>query len=109
MPSIAAAVLAGGARRGNRPSSALAVDTALAATVAPSSHDPTLMGEVILNIRSMFRKRQGRPRSLIRMIGLNPRPASATAHARRASFLLPATSAAKPRPADAPASPPVKK
>src|ERR671923_1374255 len=34
-----------------------------------STHEPTLIGEVTLKTRSMFRKRSGRPRSEIRRIG----------------------------------------
>ena len=34
-----------------------------------STHDPTLIGEVTLKTRSMFRKRSGRPRSEIRRTG----------------------------------------
>ena len=65
------------------------------------------MGEVSLNIRSMLRKRSGRPRSATSSTGLAVTPAKATSHARRASGRLPAAPAADPSAAEAPASPPV--
>jgi len=49
------------------------IDTGFVVVVAPLAdriQEPTLIGEVTLNIRSMFRKRIGRPRSEIRSAGL---------------------------------------
>ena len=69
-------------------------------------HEPTLMGEVTLNIRSMFRNRDDTPRSLISSAGLTTLPPSATSQARCASASSPRTSDSSARPADAPASPP---
>src|SRR6266571_5340075 len=45
--------------------SAVSAATPAAGTYAPSSHDPTLIGDVILNTRIMCRNRPGRPRSWI--------------------------------------------
>jgi hypothetical protein len=61
----------------------------VAAPLAASTHDPTLIGEVTLNILSMFRKRLDRPRSEISSGGLREIPASAAVHERRASTSLP--------------------
>ena len=80
------------ARRGNKPKSEDAAETPIAAPLALRIHEPTLIGEVTLNIRSMFRNRDGTPRSEISSSGLVPTPASAAAHARRASSSLPRTS-----------------
>ncbi len=80
---------------------------ALAAAPNPArTHDPTLIGEVTLNIRSMCRNRSGRPRSEISSTGLANAPAAATADARRASTGLPLASASRDSAADVPARPP---
>src|SRR5436189_288721 len=47
-------------------------------------HEPTLIGEVTLNIRSMLRNRSGLPRSEISSRGLATPPIIAAAQARRA-------------------------
>src|SRR5947209_18119101 len=109
MPSSAAAPLATAPARGNRPVHAEPAATVVAAPENARFHAPTLIGEVTLNTRSMYRKRLGIPRSLISSTGLLSAPASEIAHARRASSPSSARSARKARPADAPASPPVKK
>ena len=67
------------------------------------------MGEVTLTMRSMLRKRSGRPRSEISSAGLALTQASATAQARRASLRFPAASATTASGADAPPSPPAKR
>src|SRR4051812_22612574 len=70
---------------------------------------PTLIGDVTLNILSMFKKRSGRPRSEMRRIG---DAASATAPTYSALFArrsLPVTRAMPWRTEDAPAIPPVQK
>jgi hypothetical protein len=72
-------------------------------------HEPTLIGDVTLNSRSMFRKREGTPRSEIRSGGLAVMLTSDTPQARRARTSLPLSSARYASPADAPAIPPKKK
>ena len=79
------------------------------APLAASTHEPTLMGEVSLTMRSMFMKRAGRPRSEMSSAGLASTAAPAVAHARRASSSQPRSSASWASPAEAPARPPVKK
>ena len=81
----------------------------VAPPLAVRIHDPMLIGEVTLNIRSMLRKRSGRPRSDTSSAGLAVTLAKATSHARRASGRLPVASAADASTAEAPARPPVKK
>lgn len=85
---------------------------ALTVAVAPNPvkiHEPTLIGEVTLKTRSMYRNRIGFPRSLISSGGLTAAPASATSAARWASTWLPLPWAKKASGAAAPATPPVKK
>jgi hypothetical protein len=62
-PVTAAPAVAAAPIRGTRPVTALAAATEAAPPNADSSHEPTLIGEVTLATRSMFRKRSGRPRS----------------------------------------------
>src|SRR3954454_12684211 len=76
--------------------------TVVASPLALRIHEPTLIGEVTLNSRSMLRNRDDLPRSEISSAGLTPTPASAHAHARRASSSLPRRPAASASPADAP-------
>ena len=83
--------------------------SAIAVPLAPRIHEPTLIGEVSLNMRSMWRKRSGRPRSEISSGGLAATPASATSHARRASASSPRSSLSSAKGAAAPARPPTKK
>src|SRR3954454_22607915 len=109
MPSSPATTFAGLEARGNRPRSSFAAARAVAGLDKLRFHEPRLMGEVTLNSRSMLKKREGRPRSEISSAGLTPRPANASVQADFASFSLPVSSAPRPSPAEAPASPPVKK
>src|SRR3954466_5344333 len=110
MPSAAAAT------RATRPAGTgtygLHASAAAIAVVSPLAlriHEPTLIGEVTLNSRSMLRNRDDLPRSEISRSGLVPTPASAHAQARRASSSLPRRPATSASPADAPPRPPVKK
>ena len=50
--------------------SSLPTAIAVAEPLEARIHEPTLIGEVTLNIRSMLRKRVGRPRSEMRSAGL---------------------------------------
>jgi hypothetical protein len=81
----------------------------MAAPEAVRIQVPTLSGEVTLKTRSMFRKRAGRPRSLIRSGGPAATPPNATNVAVRASARFPARRAPRARVADAPARPPAKR
>src|SRR3954449_4917427 len=108
-PSKPAAIFAARPRRGKRPVWSLSTARLVVPPLAGSSHEPTLIGEVTLNIRSMLMKRSGRPRSDMRRAGLAPTPASAFSHARRASSGLPRASASRAKVADTPPRPPVKK
>src|SRR5439155_2885916 len=108
-PTSAAAGLATRAVRGKRPVNSFAKAMPMAVPSALRIHEPTLIGEVTLNIRSMLKKRLGLPRSEINSSGLDVTPKSANAQARRASAWLPRSSDRYARPAEAPASPPVKK
>src|SRR5919199_6941731 len=110
MPSAAAAT------RATRPAGAgtYGVHASAAAIVVASPaalriHEPTLIGDVTLNSRSMLRNRDDLPRSEISSGGLAATPASAQAHARRASSSLPRRPASSASPADVPPTPPVKK
>ena len=80
--------------------------TLVVAPLAASTQEPTLIGEVILNMRSMFKKRSGRPRSEISSAGLTATAPKEVNHARRASsgWRRPLSAASVP---DAPARPPV--
>src|SRR5436309_2317895 len=80
---------ASAAARGNSPVQAWTVAIAVVVPLAARIQEPTLIGEVTLNIRSMFKKRAGLPRSEIRNTGDVDTPASAAIHARRASSSLP--------------------
>jgi hypothetical protein len=108
-PSAAAPSFAAGPARSNRPSISWAAATPVRVQLPARIHDPMLIGEVTLNIRSMFRNRSGRPRSDTSRAGLAPAAASATGHVRRASSRLPAAPAIAAIVAEQPASPPVKK
>ncbi len=108
-PNRAAAGRETRAVRGSSPVHAFTAAAAVVAPLALSTHEPTLIGEVTLNIRSMLRKRAGLPRSEMRRTGLTLTPASATPQLRRASVSLPRTPARKANPAAAPPIPPVKK
>ncbi len=109
-PSAADSARAGRATRaGTRPVHASAAATVVVRPLPTSTHDPTLIGDVTLNSRSMLRKRSGRPRSEISSAGLTPTATAAFSHARRASSSLPRSPAASASPAEAPAIPPVKK
>src|SRR3954454_22583865 len=68
---------------------ASAAATAVASPLAVSSHEPTLIGDVTLKTRSMFKNRDDLPRSEMSSGGLAPKPASALSHARRASASFP--------------------
>jgi len=104
-----AAALESAPNRGTRPNMLLAAAAVTVAPVPASTHEPTLIGEVSLNIRIMFRNRAGRPRSEISSAGLISTPASDALHADRASRSFDASCAPSPSVADAPASPPTKK
>src|SRR3954463_2823091 len=106
MPSAAAAT------RATRPAGtgtygvhASAAAIVVASPLALRIHEPTLIGEVTLNSRSMLRNRDDLPRSEISSTGLTPTPASAPAHARRASSSLPRMPATTANAADAPPRP----
>ena len=72
-------------------------------------HEPTLIGEVILNMRSMLMKRKGRPRSEESSNGLTLTDKSEMPQALLPSSSLPRSSEKYASPADAPARPPVKR
>ena len=82
---------------------------AVAMPLSVRIHEPTLIGEVTLNIRSMLRNRAGFPRSEVKSAGLSVTPTNALAQARRARTSLPRNPDRNARPALAPAIPPVKK
>ena len=79
------------------------------APLAPRIHEPTLIGDVTLKTRNMFKKRSGRPRSETSSAGLTASPAMLMYSAAFASGRLPVARAARPRIDEAPASPPVKR
>jgi hypothetical protein len=95
--------------RGIRPSSSRAAPRALVAPKPVRIQDPTLIGDVTLNTRSMYRNRSGRPRSETSSAGLTTAPPRAPNAARRASASLPCRLAASDSGSEAPARPPVKK
>ena len=68
---------------------------------------PTLIGEVSLSTRSMFRNRSGRPRSLTSAAVLTPNAPSATSRELRCIPVRPVISAPAATRADPAASPPV--
>jgi hypothetical protein len=70
---------------------------------------PTLIGDVALNIRNMFRKRSGRPRSLTSRAGETTSATAPMKSARFARGSFPVTCATPCSTADAPAIPPVQK
>jgi hypothetical protein len=72
-------------------------------------HVPTERGEVTLTIRSMFRKRAGRPRSPISSAAPVSAPPAAPSRATRARCGRPVATASCAITAEAPAVPPVKK
>ncbi len=72
--TVSAASLARGSRPAIRSAAAAPLDKPLALTIQV----PTLIGEVTLNIRSMFKNRSGRPRSAISSGGLTPTAAAFT-------------------------------
>jgi hypothetical protein len=88
-PATAATGRATRAEPGNHPVQALTAASVVLAPLTLRIQEPTLIGDVTLNIRSMLRKRMGRPRSEIRNRGLTAIPPNAPAHARRASTSLP--------------------
>ena len=88
--------------------------SAAAATPAPALkalriHEPTLIGEVSLTVRSMFRKRSGRPRSLTRAAPPNPTAASAASRPFRRSSGRPVSWRAGREQAEPAATPPRKR
>src|SRR5206468_2348023 len=95
--------------RPNKPNRSWAVATAAVVPVAARIHDPTLIGDVTLNTRSMLKNRAGTPRSRISKIGLPVPAARQMRPALRASLRLPVTSAVQASIADAPVRPPKKK
>ena len=70
---------------------------------------PTLIGEVTLKTRSMFRNRSGRPRSETRRIGEASSIAAPTKRLVRARRSLPVSRATPCSTDDPPATPPVKR
>jgi len=108
-PSAAAATLAGVPARWKRPVQAVRAASDVVAPLPERIQEPTLIGEVTLNMRSMLRKRCGRPRSEISRPGLTPMPTIDAAQARRPRTSLPRASARSASPAEAPARPPAKK
>lgn len=107
-PTRAAPVSAATFTFGNLPASSSAPAAPLAVAVAASSQLPTLMGEVTLKTRSMFRNRSGRPRSETRSAGETVSAPSPTSRLVRASLSFPAARAASESAADAPPRPPAK-
>ncbi len=108
-PASAASGAAAPKMRGARRVIAASAAGAISVPFAARIHEPTLIGEVILKTRSMFRNRSGRPRSEISSAGLTATPASATPQARFASRSFPIVPAAQASGAEAPAMPPTKK
>jgi hypothetical protein len=70
---------------------------------------PTLIGDVTLKTRNIFRNRSGRPRSEISSSGLTTSATALRKRLRRASVSFPVTRAPRCRSDDAPAIPPKKK
>jgi hypothetical protein len=68
-PSSAEAPSATSFTRGARCVASSAAARVVTPPLAPSSHEPTLIGEVGLKTRNMLRNRSGRPRSAIRSGG----------------------------------------
>src|SRR5690348_9020807 len=91
------------------PSTSHAASAVVAAPEPARIHEPTLIGEVTLKTRNMFRKRSGRPRSLTSSTGLTTSAASPIHIDVFASRSLRAARAVRLRIDEAPASPPVKK
>src|SRR5262249_60725412 len=95
--------------RGKIPRSSQAASAVVEAPDPTRIQEPTLIGEVTLKTRSMFRNRSGRPRSDTSSAGLTtsaPRPIHSDVRARRS---FPAVRAARLSTDHAPARPPVKK
>ena len=105
-PTTAAAAVAAAPIRGARPVTALAAATVAAPPNADSSQEPTLIGEVTLATRSMFRKRSGRPRSATSAAPDSPIAPTAHTFDARASSLRPVACANPASTDEAPASPP---
>ena len=95
-----------GSRTPNSSSAAAALD---APPETSSIQDPTLIGEVTLKTRNMFRKRSGRPRSETSSAGLTMSATAPTYSERLASVSLPAIRATRLSTDEPPARPPVKK
>ena len=92
--------------RGARPVTALAAASAAAPPNADSSQEPTLIGEVTLATRSMFRNRSGRPRSATSAAPDSPIAPTAHTFDARASSLRPVACANPASTDEAPRSPP---
>jgi len=92
-----------------QPSNSAAVAPLMAAPNAERIQDPTLIGEVTLKTRSMFRNRCGTPRSAISSTGATSTPANA---ARRWTLARPSSPRKRAQAhctAAAPAMPPTQK
>jgi len=108
-PSTADDASASARTLGRTPSSSQPAAAPLAVPNEATTQLPTLIGEVTLKTRSMFRKRSGRPRSEISSRGLTASAAEAIWILRWASSSFPAARATRLRTEEAPPSPPVKK
>ena len=105
-PSAVAAAVAAAPVRGSRPVTAHAAATVDAPPNPDSSQDPTLIGEVGLATRSMFRNRSGRPRSCTRAAPDSAIAPAAPTFEARASSWWPTACANPASTEEAPASPP---
>src|ERR1700675_2425378 len=105
-PTSAAPAAAGAPPSGSRPVTAQAAAAADAPPNAEISQEPTLIGEVGLNTRSMFRKRSGRPRSATKATPDRPIAPAAAIFDALACLWLPAAWANPASTEEAPARPP---
>ncbi len=105
-PTTAAPAVAAAPAFGSRPVTAQAAEAAAPPPNADISQEPTLIGEVGLNTRSMFRKRSGRPRSATRATPDRPIAPTAAIFDALACLWLPVAWANPASTEEAPASPP---
>src|ERR1700733_10452962 len=105
-PSRAAAAVAARPADGRGPGPSGTAGAPATGPYAASSQEPTLIGELGLNTRSMCRNRSGRPRSCTRATADRLIAPSAPTLATRASSPYPDTSAPAASTDEAPARPP---
>src|SRR5450631_2695935 len=108
-PTTTAPAVATAPALGSRPVTAQAADAAAAPPNAEISQEPTLIGELGLSTRSIFRKRSGRPRSATSATPDSPMAPAAAILDALACLWLPAAWANPASTEEAPASPPRKR